>query len=190
MWTEGILPTKKILTLANWENFSLMKLLHVSSEEHLDKYNATTCVIDVPLQHLLNRIVCIDSEPMALVHHKTSNILTEGESCLDIPILFHLRFWEVSRIAISISSFFFFWLGWVDFNQVRFAWSGLERKSTYLLCWINFLVVYLSESIYLVLVEIFVVEFTLVVFGRQHLDLDLNLHLNLDLKSINLKCLD
>ena len=59
-----------------------MLLLHVSSEEHLDKYNATTCVIDVPLQHLLNQVVCIDSEPMALAHHKTSNILTEGESCL------------------------------------------------------------------------------------------------------------
>ena len=44
--------------------------------------NFVPCVIDVPLQHLLNQVVCIDSEPMALAHHKTSNILTEGESCL------------------------------------------------------------------------------------------------------------
>ena len=44
--------------------------------------NFVPCVIDIPLQHLLNQVVCIDSEPMALAHHKTSNILMEGESCL------------------------------------------------------------------------------------------------------------
>lgn len=101
---------KEILTLPNWKNFSLMLLLHVSSEEHLDKYNATTYVIDVPLQHLLNQIVCIDSEPMALVHHKTSNILIEVESCLDPnPISFKvLRSFETSNFNIL---FFFFWLG-------------------------------------------------------------------------------
>ena len=103
-----------------------MKLLHVSSEEHLDKYNATTCVIDVPLQHLLNRIVCIDSEPMAIAHNKTSNI-----------------------------------------------------PKIYLV-----LAVYLSKSIYLVLVKIFFVEFMQVVFGWQYLNLDL------DLKSIDLKFID
>ena len=47
-----------------------------------EEANFVPCVIDVPLQHLLNQVVCIDSEPMALAHHKTSNILTEGESCL------------------------------------------------------------------------------------------------------------
>ena len=90
--------------------------------------------------------------PLSTIKQVTS---WQKESHVWIPILFHLRFWEVSRIAISISSFLFFWLGWVDFNQVRFARSGLERESTYLLGWIKFLVVYLSKSIYLVLVEIF-----------------------------------
>ena len=90
--------------------------------------------------------------PLSTIKQVTS---WQKESHVWIPILFHLRFWQVSRIAISISSFLFFWLGWVDFNQVRFARSGLERESTYLLGWIKFLVVYLSKSIYLVLVEIF-----------------------------------
>ena len=106
--------------------------------------------------------------PLSTIKQVTS---WQKESHVWIPILFHLRFWEVSRIAISISSFLFFWLGWVDFNQVRFARSGLERVSTYLLSWIKFLVVYLSKSIYLVLVEIFffLVEFMLVVFRWQNL---------------------
>ena len=70
------------------------------------KANFVPCVIDVPLQHLLNQVVCIDSEPMALAHHKTSNILTEGESCLHSnPVSFSISR-ERERERTKCMSFF------------------------------------------------------------------------------------
>ena len=51
------------------------------------------------------------------------------------------------------------------------------------------LAVYLSKSIYLVLVKIFFVEFMQVVFGWQYLNLDLDLKY-IDLKFIDLESVD